>query len=83
MSKSFRQTDIVGITKASSEQYEKRITNRRLRKLAKQKFKADPEAVLPDKRDISDIWTWPKDGKQNFYDLKTSDPEMYRKIKGK
>jgi hypothetical protein len=83
MGKSFRKTDICGNTKARSEQFEKRITNRRLRKLTKQKFKTDPDAVLPEKKDVSDTWLWPKDGKADFGDLKTGDPDMYRRIKGK
>jgi hypothetical protein len=65
MSRSYRKTPITGITTATSEKHDKQLANRRLRRVAKQVLKDEPEAqVFPLKREVSDVWTMNKDGKR-------------------
>jgi hypothetical protein len=65
MSRSKRKTPIAGMTNASSEKWDKRQANRRIRRRVKESLAADPCAdVLPDRRELSDAWTMAKDGKK-------------------
>ncbi len=67
MSRSYRQTPIMGITTAASEKWDKQLANRRLRRVVKQVLKGEPDAqVLPLQREVSDVWTMDKDGKHWF-----------------
>lgn len=58
MSRSRRKTPICGITTARSEKDDKRRANRKLRRLTR----TDPEKNLV-MRDVSDVWSFAKDGK--------------------
>ena len=68
MSRSKRKTPILPNCQASSEKSEKRKANRKLRRIVKQKL-AVPDGELPQKKEISDIWNWEKDGKSYRADL--------------
>lgn len=58
------------MTNASSEKYEKRLANRRLRKRVRQALSTCPKSeILPDLREVSSPWTMAKDGKR-WYDPK-------------
>jgi len=60
------------MTTATSEKQAKRSANRKLRRRVKQHLDGDTErTLLPSEREISDVWTMDKDGKQRF------DPERH------
>lgn len=61
MSKSFRKTPIFGMCNGS-EKRDKRRANRRLRGRVKVQVQHDAE-VLPVLREVSNVWTFQKDGK--------------------
>ncbi|HET7042785.1 MAG TPA: hypothetical protein VFI13_12230 [Gemmatimonadales bacterium] len=76
MSRSRRQTLIIGMGPAPSEKYDKREANRCLRRIVRESLRADPAAdVLPHVRDHSDPWTFIKDGKQ-WIDARKHPKEM-------
>lgn len=68
MSRSKRKTPILPNCNISSEKSEKQKANRRLRRIAKEKLAVAGED-LPQKKEISDIWNWGKDGKSYRADL--------------
>ncbi len=63
MSRSRKKTKIHGITIASSEKENKRGANRKFRRLTRQKIKSD-DPVLPEMREVSNVWDFDKDGKR-------------------
>lgn len=65
MSRSKRKTSIMGFTTARSEKEDKRINNRKLRKRIKVAMREDAE-IFPLDREVSNVWTMAKDGKQMF-----------------
>jgi len=68
VSRSKRKTPILPNCQASSEKAEKQKANRKLRRIVKEKL-AVLEEELPQKKEISDIWNWGKDGKSYRADL--------------
>jgi hypothetical protein len=64
MSRSIRRTSISGMTTAPSEKQDKRLANRRLRRIVRNRLIF--AEVLPDLREISDRWSFKKDGKVYF-----------------
>ena len=62
MSRSRRRTPIVGITTADSEKDDKRQANQNLRHAVRRALRTGAE-VIPTLRDVSDVWTFAKDGK--------------------
>jgi len=68
MSRSYRKTPVISNACAESDKYWKRKRNRAYRKLTNQKLKdfvdLEDEQVLPEFREVSDVWCWDKDGKQ-------------------
>lgn len=62
MARSFQKTKIFGITTATSEKEDKRLANRSLRRAVKQVIKDEFE-VLPELREVSNVWSMAKDGK--------------------
>lgn len=62
MSRSRKRTPITGNCKCDSEKQEKRKANRRLRRIVRASVRvgADPLPVI---REVSNVWTWGKDGK--------------------
>jgi len=73
MSRSFRKIPIAGITTAKSEKQDKRLANRRYRRITKQLIKNN-NFNLPLLREVSNIWSMDKDGKKVF------DPVKYPKL---
>lgn len=94
MSNSYRKTAICGNCICDSEKSYKVIAHRKERKaihsiLQKAKYnyfldeniyELNDNIQFPVKNEISDIWDFGKDGKQNFTRLKKEDPECYKKL---
>lgn len=74
MSRSFRKNNIISITTYGykiSEKEEKRRAHKNLRSKSKQEIHINGEdSLLPDIREVSNVWMWKKDGKQRIYDWK-------------
>ena len=64
MSRSRKKTPIHGITGADSEKQDKRIANRKLRRIVKAALKDGEEDVDLNIRDVSNVWDFSKDGKR-------------------
>lgn len=62
MSKSRKRTPICGITTVESEKQDKLIAHRKLRAAVRVALASDHE-VMPELREVSDVWTFGKDGK--------------------
>ncbi|MES2764468.1 MAG: hypothetical protein V4642_01260 [Bacteroidota bacterium] len=62
MSRSKRKTPYVGITGMPTEKQEKRKANRKLRNKVKAQLQKGKE-VLPELREVSNVWSFSKDGK--------------------
>jgi hypothetical protein len=74
MSRSRKKTPITGITTATSEKQDKRIANRRERRINRIILQTTgDETQLRLKREISNVWAFDKDGKRRF------DPRKYPK----
>ncbi len=58
MSRSRRKNPIIGITKAESEKQDKRLANRRFRRITR--LNLDD---TPNRREHSNVWCFDKDGK--------------------
>ncbi len=63
MSRSKKKNKIHGNTTAKSEKENKRDANRKYRRIVKQKIQSD-ETELPEVREISNVWSFDKDGKR-------------------
>lgn len=64
MSRSRKRTPITGITTATSEKHDKVAAHSRVRHRVRTVLQATPSAdVLPHRRELSDPWTYAKDGK--------------------
>lgn len=69
MSRSYRHTPISGVGAYGvdhGEKWWKQKANRALRRRIRQM--ADDEQIVPTLRDVSDVWTWPKDGKAYWHE---------------
>ena len=67
MSRSRKKTPVRAITTAHSEKQDKRLYNRRYRRVLKDMIHSDPEReLLPHLREYSDPWLMDKDGKYRF-----------------
>lgn len=78
MARSRRKTPITGITTATSEKQDKRVANRRHRRVNRQILTASGrDTLLKDRRTTSDPWLMAKDGKQFFGPV--DHPELMRK----
>ena len=78
MSRSRKKTPVHGMTTARSEKKDKRLYNRRFRRVSKQALQFNPEQeVLPHLREYSNPWSMDKDGKVRFDPKKH--PEWMRK----
>jgi hypothetical protein len=75
VSRSHRKHPICGITCAESEKQDKRLLNRRVRRVNRQRLHADKEPAQ--RNQLYDPWTMDKDGKQYFDP--TRFPELLRK----
>jgi hypothetical protein len=74
MSRSKKKTSIAGIGNAKSEKDDKRLANRKLRRLTR----VDPENP-PALREVSDVWGMSKDGKRYFDPTKPGNEKWMRK----
>ena len=75
MSRSRKKNPFVGMTTAKSEKLEKRLANRRERRVNKSLLALTNDGTrLRAKREVSDVWSMSKDGKQRF------DPQKYPKL---
>jgi hypothetical protein len=64
MGKSYRRTKIFGHTKSDSEKQDKTFHHRRMRKRIKDQIhKGEFDKPFPMEREVSNVWTWDKDGK--------------------
>lgn len=77
MSRSRRKTSIAGHTTSDSEKEDKRIYNRRFRRVCKQFLHIDSEKELPHLKEYSNPWGMDKDGK-SWFDAKKY-PKRMRK----
>jgi hypothetical protein len=67
MSRSRKITSISGITNAKSEKQDKKLYNRRFRRICNVKVRAfGADDVLPVLREYSNVWAMDKDGKKWF-----------------
>lgn len=73
MSHSFKKTPVCGITTAASEKADKRKANRRLRRVIRQKLLGGEADIMPNLREVSNVWSFAKDGKQYFDRRKSAD----------
>lgn len=69
MSRSRKKVPVVGYTNADSDKLGKVEANRRYRKIVKSKLDVrfiDKDTFLdfPSKREVTNVWDFPKDGKQ-------------------
>jgi len=80
MARSFKKTPIFSSTCAETEKQEKRKANRALRRkvnveLDKVKdVETAEEIILPEMREVSDTWTFAKDGKR-YWEPSLSSPD--------
>lgn len=74
MSRSFKKVSICG-NSGGSDKYDKRLANRRFRRINKLRVKYDEEPLLTN--EVSNVWDMTKDGK-NFFD-KEKWPKSMRK----
>jgi hypothetical protein len=78
MSRSTKRTPVCGMTGAPSEKQDKRLYNRRYRRMCKQVLHVNPACeLLPHLREYSNPWAMDKDGKW-WFDPKER-PELMRK----
>ena len=74
MSRSKRRAPVIGRTLAPSEKEDKRLYNRRYRRVCKQALHVNPACdLLPHLRQYSNTWGMKKDDKMRF------DPQQYPK----
>ncbi len=65
MSRSKRKTPVTGWTKSESDKKDKKITNKKFRRISKTQLdKYDEDSILVEVKDISHVTS--KDGKQRF-----------------
>ena len=76
MSRSIRHTPIAGITTAASDKWAKRRAQRSWRQAVRVAVGKGKE-VLPELREVSNVWSMPKDGKR-WYGVRRW-PEVFRK----
>lgn len=64
MSRSRRKNPICGWTCAESEKQDKRLANRAFRRRVKGALATG--RIMPDRREVHNVWTFAKDGTQRF-----------------
>jgi hypothetical protein len=63
MSRSYRHTPVLGNVKARSEKKDKRLAQRRWRRIVRLSLHRGEWEQLPTLREVSNVWDFPKDGK--------------------
>jgi len=81
MSRSRKKSPYMGNTGDKSEKKFKRHNNRKVRKKLKNIIKNyDPDNdILPDEKDMVQIWDGPKDGKSRFDEYDEENEKYFRK----
>ena len=64
MSRSRRKHPAGGITTADSDKYGKTMASRVARRVVREALARDLEGLMPLKREVSDVWSFSKDGKK-------------------
>ena len=77
MSRSRKRTPVCGFTTSDTEKQDKRLANRRLRRKVRVILSAEPDPELPALREVSNVWSFDKDGKRRFDP--SARPEWMRK----
>ncbi len=77
MSRSRRKTPIAGVATSDSEKDDKRKANRRERRVNRILLRTRGEEALKDRRAVSNVWSFAKDGKIRFDPKK--EPGLLRK----
>jgi hypothetical protein len=78
MARSYRKTPIRGITTAHSEKTDKKLWHSRMRARTLTHIRSGRDLdVLPITREVSNVWSFAKDGKQHFDP--TRHPKLMRK----
>jgi hypothetical protein len=75
MSRSYRHTPICGITTSKSDKPGKVLANRAFRAAERKTLGGSrdyDELVMPAVREISNVWSFPKDGKQYLKNRRAS-----------
>lgn len=79
MGRSYKHTTISGITTAQSEKRDKRLANRRFRRISRHRVRIEAEPLI-NLDEISDVWDFQKDGKRYFFpDEVRLFPKLFRK----
>ena len=71
MSRSYRKNPILGNACPESEKKDKVLANRALRRINRVEVLKDSE-IFSLKREVSDVWCFPKDGKQRYFSKEIS-----------
>ncbi len=66
MARSRRKRPFTGWTTAKSEKDDKKLANRKLRRVSDAAVRRDPEKPAPMLREVSDVWAFAKDGKMRI-----------------
>lgn len=75
MARSKQKTPVTGHTTATTEKQDKRLNNRKVRRVVQLALAVDPETeLLPHERELTDPWLMAKDGKGRF------DPKQFPKL---
>lgn len=67
MSRSYRKTKIFGVL-SGSEKKDKQKANRKFRRVVKEKV-SHLDHKLPDRREVSNVWDFAKDGKRYISEI--------------
>lgn len=63
MSRSYKHTPISGNTTSESEKHDKRLANRRFRRICRYLDWSEEDELGPEMNEVSNIWCFNKDGK--------------------
>ncbi|MCU0437460.1 MAG: hypothetical protein MUC49_06050 [Raineya sp.] len=63
MSRSKKKTPIIGITSSETEKEDKKLANRKFRKVVKAQIKKEKD-ILALVKEVSNVWSFAKDGKK-------------------
>jgi hypothetical protein len=63
MSRSRKKSPAGGITTAESEKGDKQKASRVARRVVREVLAREPDGLLPARREVSNVWTFEKDGK--------------------
>lgn len=79
MSRSIRKTPMSGATTTASDQADKRLAQRKLRTATRQALRHGDE-IVPTLRNVSDVWSFDKDGKRRYFGKDRKLPAVRRTL---